>query len=86
MFLRVKGGIDFDSFENKSGENVTDIFDTRSVAAGANPKHERPAGVSFEDAEHPSVALHGVVQQLLVQSHLIAPFSVSLASTLRTCS
>jgi hypothetical protein len=38
MFLRVKGGIDFDSFENKSGENVTDIFNAHNMAAGANPE------------------------------------------------
>ena len=86
MFLRVKGGIDFDSFENKSGEDVTDIFNARSVTAEVVPKDKWSAGVSFENTEHPSVALHGVVQQLLVRSHLIAPFSVSLASTPRTCS
>ena len=86
MFLRVKGGIDFDTFENKSGEDVADIFNARRVTAVVNPENEWPTGVSFEDAEYPHVARHDSVESLLVLSHLISPFSTSLASTPRTCS
>lgn len=86
MFLRVKGGIDFDSFENKPGENVADIVFTHGVRFDAGPENEQPAGVSFEDTEHPSVVLHAAVQQSLTFSHLIFPKSVSRASVMRTSS